>query len=114
MKIAMVNSNFLLSYEELLREQRYKFNFGNRLCSSGLQNIISENLELINEISQTQIEKFDLFILNLQDHLRPEVAGFLNEDIYLLPPDKTLVTSIGINAFNGIIEKKKMTNWLIF
>ena len=107
MKIAIVNSNFLSNSEELSREKRLKFNFGNRLCSSGLQNIVNENLELINEISQVQIEKFDLFILNLQDHLRPEVAGFLDDNIYLLPPNKTLVTSVGINAFNGKIEKKK-------
>ena len=107
MKIGIVNSNFLLNSDELLKEQRFKFNFGNRLCSSGLQNILNENLELINEISKTQIDKFDLYILNLQDHLRPEVAGFLGDNIYLLPPNKTLVTSVGINAFNGIIDKKK-------
>jgi len=118
MSIAIVNAskitNDQIKSHENISGQLY--NFGNRICSSGLQNILKDStlFNIVKEDQLPKLEKFDKVVLSLQDHLRPAIADFLSFWAAKLPPEKTLIPSIGINAFHGQVPPKLDEDFTVF
>jgi len=118
MSVAIVNAskitNDQIKSHENISGQLY--NFGNRICSSGLQNILKDStlFNIVKEDQLPKLEKFDKVVLSLQDHLRPAIADFLSFWAAKLPPEKTLIPSIGINAFPGRVPPKLDEDFTVF
>jgi hypothetical protein len=108
-----INNDQIKSHEEISGDL---YNFGNRICSSGLENILkdSTSFNIVEEGQLPELEKFDKIVLSLQDHLRPAVNEFLSFWTTRLPPEKTLIPSIGINAFNGQVPPKLNEDFTVF